>query len=118
MIIMVAVEAGYGYIIKINMDGAARRAARDLAIAYGQDPSIAQDSSKVNTVLSMIRIANMVVDNAQFGEPVFQTDNPPTATVTVTYASGQYGLAPFPNPDPLNLGPTFTISSTATYHLE
>jgi len=119
-IIFVILEASYAYTIKNSLAEAARAAARDLAMAYGQNPGIATDRSLQNTqVFDTIRITNMVNDSSQFDDPVFQTaQDPMTVAVTVRYLSGQFNLPPFPNPDPLNLGSNFQITASSTYRLE
>lgn len=113
-------EFAYGYLIKSNLDNAAKNAARAMAIAYGQDNSIASDRSKQQSVYSSIRLPNFVNDNQQFGEPDFKPagNNPKNVTVTVTYLPGQFNLPKFPSPDVLNLSPTLRISGTCTYRLE
>lgn len=119
-VLYVVLESSYAYLIKYCMSEAARQAARDLAIEYGQDNSIAGDRSKENTeVFDKIRIMNMVNDSGQFDDPVFDTAaDPPTVVVTCRYVSNTYGLPRFPNPDPLHLGGSFSINATATYRLE
>lgn len=120
IIILVVLEASYAYLIRTSLTQAAREASRDLAIAYGQDPSIATSRSLQDAqVFSNIRIAKIVAANQQFDNPVFDTTGtPPTVSVTVRYLSNQYGLPPFPNPDPLNLGSSFVITATSSYRLE
>jgi Flp pilus assembly protein TadG len=119
-VIFVIMEASAAYIIKTNIDQAAKQAGRSMAHAYGMDPTIATDSTKQQAIYTAVRIPNYVADNNQFTNPVFDfSTNPATVTVTCTYPnSGAFGLPPFPNPDPLRLGPTFIINSSATYSLE
>jgi hypothetical protein len=119
-VIFVALESSYAYTLKSSLAEGAREAARDLAIAYGQDRSVADSRSSQNTkAFDKVRITNIINDSLQFDDPVFKTTaDPATVTVTVKYKGGQYGLPPFPNPDPLKLGPNFTIYSTATYRLQ
>jgi hypothetical protein len=119
-VIFVVLEASYAYMIKSSLSQASRQAARDLAIAYGQNPSIQSDRSLQNVqVFDNIRIKDMVADSAQFEDPTFQTaSDPPTVSVTVRYLGGQHGLPPFPNPDPLHLGSSFQITANSTYRLE
>lgn len=120
LIVFVVLEASYAYLIRTSLSQAARQAARDLAIAYGQDADIANSRSLQNAqVFDNIRIQNMVADSNQFDDPVFNTTSDPnTVTVTVRYTSGRYGLPTFPNPDPLKLGGSFQITASSTYRLE
>lgn len=120
MLVFVVLEASYAYLIKTSMSQAAREAARDLAIAYGQNPAIASDRSLQDSlVFNNIRIPKMVASSQQFEDPVFDTaGNPPTVSVRVRYMGGQFGLPQFPNPDPLNLGSGLVIDGTNTYRLE
>ena|SRR5262249_8069635 len=120
LVIFVVLEASYAYLIKNSLAQAAREAARDLAVQYGQDPSIAGSRTVQNTqVFDKIRINKIVADSTQFDDPVFATGiEPSTVTVTVHYRSGQFGLPVFPNPDPLKLGANFPIDATSTYRLE
>jgi Flp pilus assembly protein TadG len=113
-------EFAYGYMIKSNLDNAAKNAARAMAIAYGQDATIAADHSKQQAVYTPIRVANFVNANEQFTDPDFKPagGNPKSVTVTVTYLPGQYNLPKYPSPDPLNLAPTLRIAGTYTYRLE
>ncbi len=118
-VLYVTLEASYGYTIKANLDASVRKACRGLAIEYGKNPSITTDTTAQGTIFDTCIVNNFVNDKAQFSTPTFDTTSPPgTVTLTVTYTSGSYGLPTFPNPDPLNLGPTFTIRSTSTYSLE
>lgn len=120
MIMFVIMEVSYAYLIKNCMAEGAREAARHLAIAYGQDRTVASDRTKQNTrSFDRVRITSMIASSTQFDSPVFQsTADPPVVSVTVRYTSGQNGLPTFPNPDPLNLGSNFQISHTATYRLQ
>jgi len=120
LVIFVVLEASYAYLIKNSLAQASREAARDLAVQYGQDPTIAGSRTLQNTqVFDKIRINKIVAASQQFDDPVFATGNdPPTVTVTVHYLSGQFGLPVFPNPDPLKLGANFKIDATSTYRLE
>jgi flagellar basal body-associated protein FliL len=119
LIIFVALEVGYSYLIKTSLSHAARQAARELAVAYGGDPAIAQNKAAQEAVLNHVRIPYMVHDNHQFEEVRFDSSQSPhTVTVHVRYVSGKYGLPRFPNPDPLQMGDKMQIASTATYRLE
>jgi Flp pilus assembly protein TadG len=121
-IMYVILEASYLFTIRTNIDIAARNAARALAIEYGKDPTIATTPTgpKVQAVLTKIRIPNFVANNAQFTTPTFDTAvSPSTVTIACQYPpGGLYGLPKFPNPDPLNLGGTFTVVSSATFATE
>jgi Flp pilus assembly protein TadG len=121
-ILYVTLEASYLFTIRTNIDIAARNAARSLAIEYGKDPTIAASPTgpKVQAVLTKIRIPNFVANNGQFSTPTFDTAvSPSTVTIACTYPSGgAYGLPKFPNPDPLNLGATFKVVSSATFATE
>jgi Flp pilus assembly protein TadG len=119
-ILFVVVEASQAYMIKESLANGARQAARDLAVAYGQNSTIANNRSMEDSwVFDNIRIKNIINSDTQFDDPVWDTSGqPPTVTVTVNYTSGQNGLPPFPNPDPLKLGNNFKLNATATYRLE
>lgn len=120
LILYVSSEISQAYMIKTAMTGAAHRAARNLSIAYWQNSSIATDrAAQESLVLNQIRVSTMLVDSHQFTDVVYDlSSTPPSVSVTATYTGGQYGLAPFPNPDPLRLGSHFQISSTETHALE
>ncbi|MBY0548090.1 MAG: pilus assembly protein [Candidatus Obscuribacterales bacterium] len=118
--IYVALEVSYMYVLKATLAEGAREAARNLAIAYGRDPDIAGDrSSQDSEVFDRVRIANVINDSAQFNDPVFNANaEPPTVTVTVRYTDNQFGLPPFPNPDPLHVSGLLTLVGTSTYRLQ
>lgn len=120
LVIFVVLEASYAYTLKNALAEGAREAARNLAINYGQNQAIATDRTLQNAeVFDNIRITNVINNSSQFDDPVFNTAaDPPTVEVTVHYRGGQFGLPPFPNPDPLNLGSNFKIDATSTYRLE
>lgn len=120
LILYVSSEISQAYMIKTAMTAAAHRAARNLAIAYWQNSSIANSrAAQESLVLDRIRIGSMIVDSQQFSDVTYELNaTPPSVSVTVTYTGGQYGLAPFPNPDPLRLAQHFQISSTETHALE
>lgn len=120
LILYVSSEISQAYMIKTAMTAAAHRAARNLAIAYWQNSSIANSrAAQESLVLDQIRIGSMIVDSQQFSDVTYELNaTPPSVSVTVTYTGGQYGLAPFPNPDPLHLAQHFQISSTETHALE
>lgn len=120
LILFVTVETTYAYLIQSSLAQGARRAARNLAIAYGQNPAVASDRSLQDAmVIQYIRIPNFINDNEQFDDPVFNTAMVPhTVSVTVHYRSGQYGLPVFPEPDPLNIANKIVITAESTYRLE
>lgn len=117
-IIFVIVECCSYFLIQANVDAATRKATRDLSIEWGKDPSVATDSSKQQAIFTDCLIPGFVNDPAQFSAPVFDGTDPPTVTVVGSYAAGQYGLSPFPHPNPLGIKGDFTIRSEATYRLE
>lgn len=114
------VQVTQAFLIKDGLTHAAREAARNLAIQYGQDPSIAGSRSLQDAaVFDLVRINNIVNASAQFDDPVFvEGANPPRVTVTVRYTGGQNSLPPYPNPDLFNLGNNYTIAAASTYRLE
>lgn len=123
-ILFIGLECSQYFVIKSNLDVACRQAARQLAIAYGKDPSIAQNNSQdSNTTIANIydgnKIPNFINDRHQFADPQFVGGTPGTVTVTVSYPiDGSYSLAIFPNPDPLNLASSVRPISIATFALE
>jgi hypothetical protein len=116
-----AFQVAQVYMIKTTLDFAAQTAARKLAIAYGQDPTSAEAFPE--KVFDKIRLVGIVASTDQFSVPSGTagwntTVNPPTVTVHVVFQGNKYGLPPFPNPDPLGLGESFSLKSSATYRLE
>jgi Flp pilus assembly protein TadG len=119
MILFVGLEASKAYMIKEVLSQASRQAARDLAVIYGQDRTIAtNDFMQAARVYSNIRHNAIVVSDNQFTSVWDTNGSPATVTVTVRYTSGQNGLPTFPNPDPLRLSRNFQLSGTSTYRLE
>ncbi len=120
VILFVVLEMAHAYLIKDALSQAARQAARDLSIVYGQDPSIQFSRANQDAIVfNKIQIPNIVNSALQFSNPVWNTAaSPPTVSVSVSYTSGKNGLPVFPNPDPLNLGNSFTLSGSSTYRLE
>lgn len=120
MVLFVMAEASYAYFLKATLSEASRTAARNLAIAYGRNSTIANNRTLEDaTVFDNVRISNVVNANEQFDDPVWQTDNHPyTVSVNTRYLSGQFGLPLFPHPDPLNLGNNWVIQAHCTYKLE
>jgi hypothetical protein len=119
-ILLVTCEASYAYLLKGALSEGAREAARNLAIAYGLDPTIAGNRQvEDQKAFDKIRVLNIINSSAQFADPVWDTaSDPPTVSVYVKYASDQYGLPHFPNPDPLNIGNSITISGQSTFRLQ
>jgi Flp pilus assembly protein TadG len=120
MVLFVVMEASQAYLIKEGLSQAAREAARNLAVAYGQSTSIVDSrTTQDDKVFDNIRIKNIVNASEQFDNPTWDTTgSPPIVTVRVEYKGGQYGLSTFPNPDPLKLGQNFKLDATSTYRLE
>lgn len=115
----VAVEAGIAITIYNALSASAGKAARKLAIAYGQDPGSTMTTPQA--VFEQVTYLNFVTSASQFSIPENgwnTTANPPTITVTCTYIGGQEGRPPFPNPDILNLENQFRIQAQATCRLE
>ena len=121
-------EVTLAFMIYNALNQAAHSAAMVMSRAYGGDPTIATDSSKQSALLQNITFSNMVVSPNQF--TVAFPPSPETSSwtelssagrmilVTCTYTGGQNGLAPFPYPDPLNLGQSFTLQASAVAYLE
>ena len=121
VVCFISVESMMVCMIKSILNYSASVASRDLAIEYGTNPVGAM--SNPDSIFSNIRFMSVVVSNDQFSIPEgaagwSTTSSPPTVTVEVTFKGGQFGLPDFPNPDPLALGPDFSLSSTATMILE
>lgn len=118
--VFVVLEVSYAYFLKSSLSECARRAARDMSIAYGVSPLVANNRSTQDLmVYNNIRLQNVLNNSAQFDDAVFDlSEEPATYTVTVRYLSNQYGLPAFPYPDPLQLGSNYKISATSTYRLE
>ena len=124
LVIFVALEACQAYMIIQALDQGAREAARNLAAAYASDKGIVTDVVAQDTYgFEPVRIHNIINSSNQFSTPVWyvpgdSTAAQPTVTVSVKYTPNQYGLPPFPNPDPLHIGSNFLLQSTSTYRLE
>lgn len=118
-VIYVAIESAQAYTISTALAVSAERAARQVAIAYGHNRASAMADQ--SSIFNSVRFLNIVNSSEQFSIPAggwSTATNPPTVTVVVTFQSGQHGSPPFPNPDPLNLGSAFVLSSRATCRLE
>lgn len=109
--VLVAAEAAEAYEIVGTLNQAANQAARALALSYSEDPT--GTMANPNTILSQITCLNIVKSTQQFNTNWNTLSTPPMVTVTVTFKSGQYGCATFPNPDPLNIGQNFTLTATS-----
>lgn len=120
VLLHITVEVAKAYLIKSTLTAAANRAVREMSIKYWQDHTIATNRSIQDTlVFDKVRIDSMVVNSQQFSDANFDlVSDPPVVSVTVTYTGGKYGLAPYPDPDPLALGSSYLISSTVTHALE
>lgn len=119
LIIFAVMEGSHAFLIKNSLAQAARQAARDMSMAYSQDPAIEYDRTMQDSqVYDNIRIGSVVADSAQFDDAVFDTvADPQTVTVVVSYAGGQYGLPNFPMFDPLGWGSSINMSASSTYRL-
>jgi Flp pilus assembly protein TadG len=119
-ILLMGVQLGLYTTANHQLATGAREAARALAIAYGQDNSIANNRTLQNTaVFDTIRKTGFINNTNQFANPVFTTHvngavTMTTVTVTVNMTSNQYGCA--------NLGGVLpipqTISQAETYRCE
>lgn len=117
-VLFIAVEMVHAHMIQTVLSQAAEKAAHDFAYIYGSNPDIADNASAQEDVYQNIRSTNIINANEQFQSVFATTSDPRTVTVTVSYLGGQYGLTPFPQFDPLNLGSNFNLQATATYRLE
>ena len=118
-LLFAAVEMTTAYMIHTVLSQSAHMAARNLAIAYPVDRTIAQNrSAQDSLVFDNVRHSGIINSSAQFDDAVFDTTaDPPTVSVTVHYASGDYGLPVFPI-DLLGLEQLFHLSVTSSYRLE
>lgn len=116
----VAIESAQAFMINAALNHCASLAARQLAIAYGSNPS--STKANPNCVFDNIRFMNIVVSSQQFEVPSQggwnESGKPPSVTVLVTFRSGTYGCPSFPDPDLLGLGSNFTMTARATCRLE
>jgi hypothetical protein len=119
LIIFVASSMSYAYLVRAGLSEASRFAARKLAVAYGANPQIASNRAQQEVeVFDKIRMNNIVVSSEQFDDAVFDTTaSERSVTVRVRYSSNQYGLPPFPLPDPLQLK-VHPMVAQSTYRLE
>jgi Flp pilus assembly protein TadG len=119
-ILFAAVEVCQALTIKESLAQAAREAARNLAIAYAEDPAVAGSRALQDAlVFDNVRISSVVNDSRQFGDPVFDSkSDPPCVRVQVAYQSGKYGLPVFPAVDPLKIAGKLTLESRSVYRVE
>jgi flagellar basal body-associated protein FliL len=119
LILFAVASLSYAYLVRASLAEAARFASRNLAVAYGVDPAIAQSRAQQEyAVLDKVRIQHIVQTSQQFTNVEFNTA--PTeryVTVTVRYSANQYGLPSIPLPDPLHLTMQ-PMETTSTYRLE
>ena len=120
LFLFIAVEVGQVYMIQNVLAQSAREAARDLAVQYGVNPSVATSRAVAQGyTYDYIRYNNIINSSAQFADPVWKIqNNPPTVTVNVSYPVGQYGLPVILDPLHLLECCKFTPWASATYRLE
>lgn len=121
-------EMSLAFMIYNALNQSAHSAAMTLAKVYGSDPTVAANTSLQTSYLQNITFTNMVVSpeqftvtfppNPQHSSWLDTEGNVPMVVVTCTYTGGQNGLAPFPNPDPLNIASKITLQATAVAFLE
>ncbi len=128
LVLYASYEVAVGLMIYNALDHSAHLAAMALSKAYGCDAMYASSWTKQQQVLSNITFSNIVVNPNQFTVTFPTTPstsswmnsngNVPVVTVACTYAGGQFGLPPYPNPDLLGLGKTFRLQANASAYLE
>lgn len=121
-ILYVSFEVNQAFAIYNGLSESARQAARQLAIAYNSNPTSAQSDNGQKAVFDQVRFTNIVNSSSQFSVPSGTsgwntTATPGSVTVVCTYQSGNHGLEVFPNPDPLHLGSSFTLTAQSTCRL-
>lgn len=119
LILFVVCSMSYAYLVRACLTETSRYAARNLAVEYGRDPLIANSRAQQEAlVFDKIRVNNIVVNSEQFTEALFDTTpGEKSITVTIRYAANEYGLSPFPLPDPLHLR-IHPMVARSTYRLE
>lgn len=119
LVLFVVTSMSFAYMVKADLAEAARVAARDLAIAYGKDPTVAASrAAQEAAAYDRIRIPNIIVSSDQFDDAIFATgSNDRSVTVRLSYQGSRWGLPPFPTPDPLKIG-RFTLTAESVYRLE
>src|SRR5688572_10898990 len=85
VLLYVVLQSCHAYSIKLAVDQAANRAAREMSVEYGHDPTLPANSDAQQAVYSKIRIDKFVISNEQFSQPTFNTAHPSTVTITCTY---------------------------------
>ncbi|MDX2108440.1 MAG: hypothetical protein SFY67_18750 [Candidatus Melainabacteria bacterium] len=118
---LAAIVAFQAYMIHSALNQSATLAARRLAISYCLNPEYTMANTKA--IFKNITNMQIVKSEDQFEVPTGNAGwnldaTPPTVTVVVTFKSGQYGCAAFPNPDPLKMGNSFKLTARATASLE
>jgi len=116
-------EATMVYVVNGGVDTAARRAARDLAAQYLNDPTIATNAALQAPIFARCTVPNIVNDPGQFTAVFDEAASPGPPTVFVTCVYDPSGLPPgLPNYftlDPLRINQGgFKIGSAACYRLE
>lgn len=93
-------------LIQAALADVAHTAARQLAINYWKDPTIATDrATQDNLVFNQIRVPCVVNSSSQFEEVIFDAQSSsPNVSLLVRYVGGRYGL-------PQLSIPPFTVSS-------
>jgi len=119
MVLFVIIECSKAYYLKEALAQGARQAARDMAIAYGQNKQYDGNRAMQDLVYANVKMPQVINDVQQFDDAQFDTSSlTPKVTVTVHYTSGQYGLPKFPDPDPLGLASHFALQASSTYRVE
>jgi Flp pilus assembly protein TadG len=119
LVIFIAIEACQAFSIWQALSQGARESARRLATTYAVDPGIVGNTSDQSKYgFDPVRIQSAIADSSQFNASFNTAGSPGSVTVTTNYAPGQFGLAPFPQVDPLHLGSSFKLTASATYNLE
>ncbi len=123
-LLFATLETSHYFTIRTNIDIAARNTARAIAIEFGKNPAIGvagYSGTAVTDILTASHIPKFVENNAQYTIS-FSAAPPQSVTVTCIYPNKAlqtaYGLPPFPNPDPFQLGNTFVVRSFATFVTE
>lgn len=112
--LIVVAQAG---LIQLSLEQGASTAAHNIALAYGNDPTI--NKKALEPIFSNIRFSNVLVSQDQFEVTNWSLNkNPPTVTVSASYEGGTNGLPPFPNPDIFGINKKFSFKAQATARLE
>lgn len=118
-VLFATVEMTFAYLITNVLGVAAQISARDLALLYPTDPTVAKTKSSQDAlVFDNIRHPGVVQSSEQFDDATFDTSaDPPLVSVTVHYTSGNYGLPIFPT-ELLGLDKLIHLQATSVYRLE